>query len=1008
MGSGAPGDDPERAARHQRAVERAEAAGRAALEATVLRLRSLEALDVALALATSGREHDYRAWSERVAAEVTAGRAIGDELDPQWAATLAQILARSMLEPSAEVVALAIYRELAARFGPETFDPRDAQVYGQLLLQSGEHEVLRSRLPDLELRPVIRRMLETDLEQLDVAAGRRPLAAWSAALQELMQVGSLGSALPDDTGPFRFDGLRGQVDGEPLDGPLITVVMPVFAPDAGLVTAVRSILDQTWRNVEVLLVDDASPAATRHLFEEVAALDERIRVIHKPRNGGTYAARNTALAAARGVFVTGQDADDWSHPERLERQARPLVDDRVLVATLSRCLRVTDDLRTSSLRASGSSPTRMNSSSLMFRRIEVMHRMGYYDRVRKGADSEFIFRMRTVFGKQAVRELPECLALVRLATGSLSRADFLPGWQHESRVWYREMYTHWHRRISRGGDPFLAIDRRERPFPAPANFVSGDSGRLEVDDLFVADLRDLQPGQERLLGIARQLAAEGRRVGLAHLERFDTLEPARRGMDPTILDALSEGEFAHVEWSREVSAEHLIMWPAELPEFHGERQTSWRAERVGLVVEETMPLSDVPASLLRWEASAAWVGRNLEVETRMGLLAPGSHDPAVTELGRGASRAIPEVGTIGPSPDRLEAVLVVPEGHGVPEAHLASVVDAIAQQGKTLRVAGLSGMGDIVAPSRVIEVNGSPLQPWAASGAGEIASLFIAISEERTGSGRPPGGQGASGSQAPSYVPDNKQGGGPSVRLVPTPMPGRPTTPSSLDGAGTQRFVSSEPEGRAEQRATATLLLPFVAVAGEVDVGGVCGWSSHTLAGVQYWFPGEGAVVVIPTALAHRLSRPSCAIAIRRRSGEAGAGPDPWDEWSRSGIADPSAALMALTDDRAPAALAVHDSHRWTVHCTAPAALTCLRDRGGRLCAVATEAPALAAFLAALHDTMPTDAVRPDHGDAVSRLLQGEQHPVAPGSFRGNAVAYSALHGHAFVPLAELAPGWVS
>jgi hypothetical protein len=1006
MQAGAAAADPARAIRHRRAVERAEISGRAALEATVLRLRSLEALDVALSLATSGRSSDYHVWSERVVADASVGRAIGDDLDPHWAATLAQILARSILDQSAELVALAVYRELAARSGPAMFEPRDAQVYGQLLLQFGGYDALRASLPHLELRPVIRRMLLTDLERLDVVEGRRPLAAWSAAMQELMQVGSLGFELPSHTEPFRFDELHSRADSEPVDGPLITVVMPAFAPDAGLVTAVHSILAQTWQHLEVLIVDDASPPVTRHLFAEVAALDARVRVISKPRNGGTYSARNTALTAARGEFITGQDADDWSHPERLERQVRPLLEDRSLVATLSRCLRVTDDLRTSSLRASGSSPTRMNSSSLMFRRTEVMHRIGYYDRVRKGADSEFIVRMGTVFGKRAVRELPECLALVRLVTGSLSRADFLPGWQHESRVWYRELYTHWHRRISRGDDPFLAIDRRERPFPAPASFVSGEGSPLGIDELFVADLRDLGAAQERLLGIARQLSAQGRRVGLAHLERFEALDPARRGPHPTILDAVLDGDVTFVEWSREVSAEHLIIWPAELPEFHGERQSSWKAERVGLVVEDAMPLSDVPASLLRWEASAEWVRRNLGVDTGIGLLAPGAHDPAVSELGRGASRALPEVGRIGPAADRLEAVLVVPEGQGVPESHLGPIVDAIDQQRTPLRVAGLNGMGDIVAQSRVIEVDGRPLQPWVASGAGEIAAVYIAIGARRSGSSTPHGGQGVSGFPAPSYAPDDEQEGGPSGHLL--PMPGPVTSPPSLDGAGRQRPVPSEPVGRAEQRARITLPVPFVAVAGGVDVSGVCGWSSYTLAGVQYWFPSEGAVVVIPTALAHRLSRPSCTIAIRRTSGEAGAGPDPWDEWSRSGIADPSAALMALADGRAPSALAVHDSHRWTVHCTDPAALTCLRDRRGRLCAVATEEPALMAFLAALHDTTPTDAVRPDQGDAVSRLIHGERDPATRGLFQGNAVAFSALHGHAFVALAELEPGRVS
>jgi hypothetical protein len=119
----------------------------------VLRLRSAEALDIALALATSGRESDYLAWSERVVDRASNGLPLADDLDPRWASTLAQILARSMLDPSAETIALAIYRRLAGRLGPESLQPRDAQVYGQLLLQSGEHEELRASLSLLPLEP---------------------------------------------------------------------------------------------------------------------------------------------------------------------------------------------------------------------------------------------------------------------------------------------------------------------------------------------------------------------------------------------------------------------------------------------------------------------------------------------------------------------------------------------------------------------------------------------------------------------------------------------------------------------------------------------------------------------------------------------------------------------------------------------------------------------------------------------------------------------------------------
>jgi glycosyltransferase involved in cell wall biosynthesis len=533
---------------------------------------------------------------------------------------------------------------------------------------------------------VIRQVLLTDLERESVVTGRRPLAAWYGVLGELMGLGSPGLQLPAVTHPFDFDQLRSRTGRAQADGPLISVVMPVFAPDVGLITAVRSILDQTWQHLEVLIIDDASPEATRHRFEEVAALDERVRVIRKPRNDGTYSARNTALTAARGLFITGQDADDWSHPERLERQARPLLGDRSLVATLSRCLRVTDDLRASSLRASGSSPTRVNSSSLMFRRTEVMHRLGYYDRVRKGADSEFIFRLRAVFGGAATAELRECLALVRLAQGSLSRSDFLPGWHHESRIWYREMYTHWHRGFRRDQDGFLAIGSLERPFPAPQGFTPGPQETLELDDVFIADLRYLGREQEQVLIEARRRAALGRRVGLAHLERLGTFEPAQLPFQPTILQALFDGEFTVVEWSRDLVAKEIVVWPADLLEYHSALRPPWRIGRVNLVADATLPLSRLSETLGSWAAGAAWATTNLPAEHGVELLVPPTGGSVGADSPAPAGSGLSFAGRLGPGRHRSDVVVLRPAAAGPADPLILRLVDALRDQGATARV----------------------------------------------------------------------------------------------------------------------------------------------------------------------------------------------------------------------------------------------------------------------------------------------------------------------------------
>ncbi|MHC0552930.1 glycosyltransferase family 2 protein [Salinicoccus sp. CNSTN-B1] len=113
---------------------------------------------------------------------------------------------------------------------------------------------------------------------------------------------------------------------------------------AGIRIAIESILGQTWQNLELLIVDDCSPDDTKAIAEEYAARDPRVRVLSTPRNSGPYVARNIALEAADGEFVTVNDADDWSHSQKIEVQARHLMDHPKVVANTSGHARLTEEL----------------------------------------------------------------------------------------------------------------------------------------------------------------------------------------------------------------------------------------------------------------------------------------------------------------------------------------------------------------------------------------------------------------------------------------------------------------------------------------------------------------------------------------------------------------------------------------------------------------------------------------------------------------------------------------
>lgn len=103
--------------------------------------------------------------------------------------------------------------------------------------------------------------------------------------------------------------------------PLITVIVPVYKVEDYLRRCVDSILRQTYRCIEVILIDDGSPDNCGAICDEYAAADERVTVLHQ-RNRGLSAARNAGLAAARGDFVAFVDSDDWVHSSLLTELVR--------------------------------------------------------------------------------------------------------------------------------------------------------------------------------------------------------------------------------------------------------------------------------------------------------------------------------------------------------------------------------------------------------------------------------------------------------------------------------------------------------------------------------------------------------------------------------------------------------------------------------------------------------------------------------------------------------------
>lgn len=106
--------------------------------------------------------------------------------------------------------------------------------------------------------------------------------------------------------------------------PAISVVIPVHNCERYVAEAIESILDQTFGDFELIIVDDGSTDGTGAILDEYARTDERVRVIRHAEGQGEGAARNAGIAAAKAEHLAFTDADDLSEPERLELQKQYL------------------------------------------------------------------------------------------------------------------------------------------------------------------------------------------------------------------------------------------------------------------------------------------------------------------------------------------------------------------------------------------------------------------------------------------------------------------------------------------------------------------------------------------------------------------------------------------------------------------------------------------------------------------------------------------------------------
>jgi len=339
-------------------------------------------------------------------------------------------------------------------------------------------------------------------------------------------------------------------------GPKVSVIIPVYNSADTLSIAIQSLLEQSWKNLEIIVVDDCSPDNTYQVAQSFSKQEKRVKAIQHKKNGGAYQARNTGLSHATGDFITTHDGDDWSHPQKIEIQVTYLQENPQRMGICTHWVRTLPNLRFTQNWRLNTEVVHWSHSSFLFHR-SVIDDIGPWDTVMVGGDTEFLWRVESKYGPLSVKKLYRTIPLAFALDdeGSLTRtkATHVKTIHNGIRHIYRECASWWHRnqkdnlRLDNGGS--------ERPFPAPATMLDRTATEIECDTLYVSDFSYPEINRKIFLLIEQSLES-GERVALYHWPLYGRTVEA---LQKSYFESLTYPNSQPVVYGQTVHAERVIV-----------------------------------------------------------------------------------------------------------------------------------------------------------------------------------------------------------------------------------------------------------------------------------------------------------------------------------------------------------------------------------------------------------------------------------------------------------------
>lgn len=207
----------------------------------------------------------------------------------------------------------------------------------------------------------------------------------------------------------------------------VSVIVTMYNSSSYLESTLRSLLKQSWLNLEIIVVDDASTDQSLLIAQKLARIDSRLIIFSQASNKGTYLAKNLALSKITGNFIICHDSDDWAHPLKIEEQLLPLLLNKDLMASTSSWVKI--DSHGNFIARTAYPFKHKNPSSLLFRKQAIAslkqttNTSTVWQTVRTGADSELYERFKIIFGRESIKHIDKPLTIGAHRSDSLMNAE---------------------------------------------------------------------------------------------------------------------------------------------------------------------------------------------------------------------------------------------------------------------------------------------------------------------------------------------------------------------------------------------------------------------------------------------------------------------------------------------------------------------------------------------------------------------------------------------------------